>query len=270
MGEEDTADILSYSGEIDESITRIADAYSQNNADALTDSKEIEIYNECDRIIKLLITEDMTEYEKELAIHNYIITHAQYDLDELSTFEAVSEDSFTPYGILFNKKGVCLGYTRTFQLFMDIIGVECLTVHSTANDNEEHAWNMVRLDGRWYHVDVTWDDPIPDNGEKPVFSYFNVTDEIMKAQHQWDSSKFPRADSTAYNYHVMSGLIAEDQRQLEQIVAKEINKGKELFSLIVNSSFKPSLKFTSDLGHRSSSYSISYGGGYSMMNIYVS
>lgn len=269
IGVADTKPLSSYSGEIDESVTRIAKAYLEKNESLITDSKELEIYNECVRLIKKLITEDMTEYEKELAIHNYIITHAQYDLDELSPFKEVSEDSFTPYGILFNKKGVCLAYTRTFQLFMDMLGIECITVHSTANDYEEHAWNMVRLDDRWYHVDVTWDDPIPDNGPNPVYNFFNVTDEIMVVSHQWDASQFPKADSTAYNYYVMVNMIAENQQQFEEILLKEINDGKTIVSVLVKNDFKASFNFLSAFDKKASSYSVKYNSNYSSMTVFV-
>ena len=170
-------------------------------------TEEIAIFKECKKIIDRLITDDMSDYEKELAIHDYIITNAQYDLDELNTFKTVSEDSFTPYGLLIKGKGICLAYTQTFQLFMDMLEIDCITVHSTAYDGEEHAWNMVRLDGYWYHVDVTWDDPIP-NRDYPTYTYFNVTDELMAQQHQWDRESFPKAESKAHSYAAMSAATS--------------------------------------------------------------
>lgn len=200
---QDFSDISVYDGELDESITKIATAYLENNPRQLTDKKEIATYKECKRIIDMLISDEMTDYEKELAIHDYIVTSAQYDLDELSTFKTVSEDSLTPYGLLIKGKGICLAYTRTFQLFMDMLEIDCITVHSTAYGIEEHAWNMVRLDGYWYHVDVTWDDPIP-NKDFPTYTYFNVTDEIMEKQHQWNKSNFPVAESETHSYTAMS------------------------------------------------------------------
>jgi len=81
---------------------------------------------------------------------------------------------------------------------MDMLGIECLTVNGiyTAT-GEEHAWNMVRIDGEWYCVDTTWDDPIggfQTNAMK--HRYFNVTTEFMlETRHQWDESLTPIADA---------------------------------------------------------------------------
>ena len=84
---------------------------------------------------------------------------------------------------------------------MDMAGVECITVTGAAFGNREnHAWNMVRLDGEWYCVDPTWDlrPGINQDGE-PVYGYFNVTSDVMAlTDHQWDYDSVPEA--TAENH----------------------------------------------------------------------
>ena len=97
---------------------------------------------------------------------------------------------------------VCSGYSSSFQLLATLAGLECITVRGEANMiREEHAWNMVRLDGEWYCVDVTWDDPsgLGRVSEELKHRYFNVTGEFMRAtRHYWDEDGVPEATGTKY------------------------------------------------------------------------
>ena len=97
-----------------------------------------------------------------------------------------------------------MGYTTTFQLFMDLLGIQCITVEGTAyNYTETHAWNQVYLDGDWYCVDVTWDDPTTSGtvSERSAHRFFNVTSQHMRnTNHQWDEAAVPEAAGTAYTW----------------------------------------------------------------------
>lgn len=170
--------------------------------------KNLAIYEACSDVIDELISDGMTDYEKELAIHDYLVFHADYDEAELSHGAAgltPDPDNDNPYGFLINGKGICLGYTLTFQLFMDMLDVECITVRGYAYmRTEDHAWNMVRLDGEWYCVDVTWDDPVfswdvPETMKLYYArAYFNVTSDYLRdSDHQWDED-VPEATATKY------------------------------------------------------------------------
>jgi len=175
-------------------------AWRNVDASALSGKNRI-IYDACKSVINKLITDNMTDYDKELALHDWIIEWASYDTETLSNSPNAhpDPDNDNPYGLLINKKAICLGYTLTFQLFMDLVGVECITVHGTSHSREsEHAWNMVRIDGEWYCVDVTWNDPIESNNiiriGSPAHKFFNVTSKFMwDTDHQWDRSAVPEA-----------------------------------------------------------------------------
>ena len=106
--------------------------------------------------------------------------------------------------------GLCAGAARTaldngrdrFWL-MELCGIERVTVQGTSHGGaNDHAWNLVQLDGDWYCVDVTWDDPVA-SFPIPVSSplahrYFNVTSEYLRqTDHQWDESGVPEAEGTA-------------------------------------------------------------------------
>lgn len=162
------------------------------------------ILDRCAEVIAAVITDQMSEYEKELAIHDWMIGWAEYDPEASSHAPDAhpDPDNENPYGLLYQKVGICRGYASTFQLFMDLLGIECITVEGTAyNGTEEHAWNMVKLDGEWYCVDVTWDDPtgLFWKDEKLQHSYFNVTSQKLRdTNHQWDESSAPEATATTY------------------------------------------------------------------------
>lgn len=170
-------------------------------------TKDREILDVCDGVIASLISADMSDYDKELAIHDWMIDWGSYDSDTLNHQQNAqpNPDHDNPYGFLIGKKGICLGYTSTFQLFMDMVGIECITVHGTAySKTEEHAWNMVSLDGEWYCVDVTWDDPTTYSSVSRLTAhmYFNVTSEYLRGRdHQWDASSVSEATATTYAWN---------------------------------------------------------------------
>jgi len=183
---------ISY-GETFPQIERIVTAYKQND-NALLDDKDLYILNKADDIIKNTITDNLTEIEKAEAIHDYMLIHSQYDTDHLSEFIEHNPDSATPYGLLKNGKAICMGYTQTFQLFMEMLDINSIIVHATANGGDEHAWNMIEIDNKWRHVDVTWDDPIPDMGNNTISTYFFVTSSKMeRTGHEWDKTLYPDA-----------------------------------------------------------------------------
>ncbi|MDO4356782.1 MAG: DUF4358 domain-containing protein [Clostridia bacterium] len=145
--------------------------------------------------------ERMSDYEKELAIHDWITGWSRFDMSAFSHAPGDGEsDSDSPYGVLIRKTGNCWGYSSTFQLFMDMLDIECITVRGTPNSSGvEHAWNMVRLEGDWYCVDTAWDDPI---GGSPGHTYFNVTSDDLRegSIHRWDGDSVPEATGTTYAY----------------------------------------------------------------------
>lgn len=177
----DTAPILEAYASGDES------ELSQRNAALLARCKEA---MEC-------ITGDMTDFEKELALRDWMLEQGTYDETVLGGESSIGRgDSINPYGYLVNGYGVCFGYASTFQLLMDLAGVECVTVVGAAfNSTEDHAWNMVKLEGEWYCVDTTWD-------MEGGYNFFNVTSDHMRgSNHQWDYENVPEATATRFYWN---------------------------------------------------------------------
>lgn len=179
----------------------ILQAWSSGDISALGEVN-LSIYNAAKDVMDQNITGSMSDYEKELAIHDWIINWSSFSMSAFSHAPGGEEEYHinTPYGVLINGSGTCWGYSTTFQLFMDMLGIECITVYGTPSGNGvEHTWNQVKLDGEWYCVDTAWDDPI---GGRPGHSYFNLTsDEFRRTGiHHWDESAVPEATGTKYSY----------------------------------------------------------------------
>ncbi len=167
--------------------------------------KDKEVYDIVTRAIDLHIYDDMADYEKELAVHNWVINNTRYDPGELSSDPnaVLSPEHDNPYGTLVYGYAICTGYTSTFQLFMDLLEIECISVEGKSHGGtEDHAWNMVKLDDEWYCVDVTWDDPVGnEDTDYLMHTYFNVTSEYLSMRdHYWDEEAYPVAYGTTYSY----------------------------------------------------------------------
>lgn len=162
--------------------------------------KEKKLYARCVELLDELITEGMSDYEKEWAVYQWLCENVEYDWRHYEIPNSAPRDSYRPYGALVNGTAVCLGYATAFQLLMELAGVECITVVGAAfGSREDHAWNMVKLDGEWYCVDATWD---AGEREEPWYcNYFNVTSDWMaRSDHQWDYEAYPIATAEDGGY----------------------------------------------------------------------
>ncbi|MCD8108341.1 MAG: hypothetical protein LUE20_10350 [Oscillospiraceae bacterium] len=205
--------------------TAVVEAYKSGDTSALSED-DLLIYQAARDAIAQFYSAGMSDYEIVLAAHDYIATHVTYDMDEFNLIGSAKEESSTPYGALIYGEAICMGYTTTFQLMMDMIGVESIIVNGSS-DGEEHAWNMVFVDDKWYHVDCTWDDYVPDyEGRMAFHTYFMVTDSSMAIEHIWDMDSTPTADSEDYVYYFNNGLYAETNNELKAILQESATAGE--------------------------------------------
>ena len=110
------------------------------------------------------------DFEIAVWMHDWLIYNANYD------------ESLTIYGadgVLLNGTGVCQSYTLAYELLLNAMGIENIRVTSV-NMEPSHTWNLVKMEGNWYHVDCTWDDPVDDDprtmGGYENHSYFGLSD----------------------------------------------------------------------------------------------
>lgn len=139
------------------------------------------------------VVEQALELDSDLArihfVHNYIA----------NTVEYVEGEYHSSYSAIVEGKAVCAGYAKAFAYYMDQLGIP--NAYCTGYAREEyHAWNLVMVDGEYYNVDVTWDDP---SGYKPTpwrYDYFMVSDTQLGLSHERDekSEHLPTCSSTGY------------------------------------------------------------------------
>jgi hypothetical protein len=163
----------------------------------INDEKVAAVHSKAKDIISSVTNSSMSDLEKELAIHEYVVKNTTYDFDNYIN-ERVPEDSYTAYGTLINGKAVCQGYADTMKLLLNLAGIEAKVVVGYAK--QPHAWNMVKIDGEYYHLDATWDDPVPDEGNNVRYSYFNVSDEEISKDHEWNRKNYVTSTSEKFQY----------------------------------------------------------------------
>lgn len=163
--------------------------------------KAIAISDKLKEILSTVIRSGMSDYEKELALHDYIVNNTRYDYQNYLD-GTIPDDSYWPYGILINNTGVCNGYAYTMKLLLNLVDIECMVISGEANGGG-HAWNIVKLGNEYYHLDVTWNDPVNwyyYGGDILSYDYFNITDEQMAKDHTWNKSLYPECNGVLYRY----------------------------------------------------------------------
>lgn len=175
-------------------------------------------------IIKAEGMEALSPVEKVKAAHDYLVLNAEYDQENLAK-DTLPDEAFEAYGILVQKIGVCAGYAKAFQIFMDLLGVECEYVTGYAG-GVGHAWNAVTLDGERYHVDTTWDDPVPDQKGYVQYNYFLLDDKAMSADHTWTflTEACTGTKYRTYPYEAM-GIKAENLTEAKKIIKRQYEAG---------------------------------------------
>ena len=157
------------SGEVNVSLNKL---YS--------DEKIKEINKKVDEIIKNNIQSNMSTKDKIKTIHDYIINNVSYDIVRNEKGDSQYESN-TAYGTLFQKKAICSGYADTMAIFLSKFGIENYKIAS-----ETHVWNAVKMDNKWYHLDLTWDDPVSDYNDILDHKYFLINNQELKENDSED------------------------------------------------------------------------------------
>ncbi len=174
------------------------------------------------------------QYAKELALHDALAERVTYDTEtaESSNPAAHNPNAFTAYGALVEGKAVCEGYSRAMQLLLHQVGIECTLVSGAGVRNPvAHMWNLVTIDGRNYHLDVTWDD----SEDRLRHNYFNLTTEEIELSHTIDGDNIgvDTCTATEANYfrHSKTYLDTYSRDDIAQVVALHVRQGKDEIEL---------------------------------------
>ena len=137
--------------------------------------------------------EGMSDYEIVCEVNDYLCDTIVYP-----ETEPYAEETHTAYSAFKNGSAVCDGYARAAKLLLNDYGIECDFVVGECIPDGGHAWNLVRLDGEWYHMDVTWNDGGAEWDEDARSAYLLVTDDFMRQSRVWDESVYPASAGEAY------------------------------------------------------------------------
>lgn len=150
----------------------------------LKNDEEKELYAAMTDITEEIFEPDMTDMEKVVAVHDYLVVNTIY-----SEEEDKADYLATAYSVLIEGEGQCQGYAEAFTALLMLSGVETKVISGDALDSsatyQPHAWNLVMIEGDWYHVDATWDDPIPDTGGSALHTYLFRSDDFFERDHSW-------------------------------------------------------------------------------------
>ena len=190
-----------------------------------------------------------SELEKEMYVHDYCLENFQYDY-------SFSEYSYTALGPILNKKAVCEGFAKFTKLIFDYLGVQNLIVSGKANNPaqnskmEGHSWNIVMLQGKTYHLDITWDICVTGSagvppakksnnaGKMPAlpvkrYDYLNLSDDDIKKDHII-TEKVPPCTTKGQDYYTKNGMVANNPAELEKMIEKTLKQGQKHFIVRLN------------------------------------
>ncbi len=164
--------------------------------DKLYSSDEIDIANKkIDEFILNNINNEMNIVDKIKSFHDYLINNSVYDKESADIIENGGDTSFTnshkATGPLIYGKSLCSGYSDAMKLYLDKLGVTNYKI-----SNSRHIWNLVYVNDSWYHLDLTWDDPITTTGENVLLHKFFLidTDTLLKldsTEHNFNPDYYP-------------------------------------------------------------------------------
>lgn len=152
-----------------------------------------------------------SDYQKELYLHDALVNRITY------SYEMAQEQN--AYTAIVEGKAVCAGYAHAFQYLLMRAGIESYYVTGIGN-GDNHAWNLVKIDGQWYFADITFDDP---NGDQPslYYAYFNITTAMLEEDHTIGGSpdNVPIESCTATDafYHTVNNSIVSSTGSDEQV-----------------------------------------------------
>lgn len=181
-------------------VTKITFNNSMFNGNAIRiNTLKQQVESKADSVLSKL-NDDMSDFEKEIVIQKYLIENTIY---------AEDKNSHNLLGPLVDGIAVCEGYSLAFQYLMRRAGVPCITIMGSFG-GESHLWNMVEIEGDYYHIDVTADDPVVESGEQILtFDYFNLTEAEITIDHTIKNTSFdiPAANSKEFEYFTQTNQV---------------------------------------------------------------
>ncbi len=189
--------------------------FKKYGRDTIITLKSVVSPSECKEIIEQLkielseavksVPSGLSEYDTELYFHDFLIKRCKY---QKSQDKVPAWRKFTVVGTMIDGEAVCEGFAKTMKVLLNLVSVDCLLI-TGEKDGQHHMWNLVKVNGKWYHLDVTWDS----SGGMGKYSYFNLSDSKIKIDHKIDREFTGAVDifkNDKYNFRLPKCVSMDD------------------------------------------------------------
>jgi hypothetical protein len=171
-----------------------------------------------------------SDFEKELYVQNYILKNFRYDHN-------LGELAYNVLGLILNRTAVCQGIAFYVKMVLDHLDVHSLVVYGRGNDpttgiSEGHAWNIVRIDGLYYHLDATYNLSLSTRRNR--YDYFNLSDFDIKKDHIISDKNLPLCFTSGQDYYTLYGMTVNGMAALDNYFANAIRHGEKTIIVKVN------------------------------------
>lgn len=156
-----------------------------------TKAQENYAKKETKKIANTIKKKNKGQFNRVKAVNDYIVGKV--------TYGGRTDAKYTTYGVLKNNIAVCQGYSITGYRLLKEMNIPVRYVTGRSN-NENHSWLKVSVDKKWYNLDITWNDPKPNNNHNRSYNYFLLNDKELRKSHSWNNSGLPKANSAKYNF----------------------------------------------------------------------
>ena len=154
-------------------------------------------------------------------LHDILIRNIKYE--KQNDYEV-----HTIIGPLLKRKCVCDGFSKLYKLILDELGIENYLIYGkgfvhTLSDSEEHAWNLVKIDNDFYHVDVTYDATLSMH-DYIRYDYFLIDDTLISMDHYWNRSIIPKANNNKFFIYNQDKYVVSSRAELGQKIYERIRE----------------------------------------------
>ena len=169
----------------------------------------------------------LSDVDKVMAVHDYLIDHIEYSNPHIRSFA---------YGALIEGKAVCQGYAQSLAMILNKLNVECHTIVAMTKGSNPvlHEWVRVKLDGKWYYIDLTWDDT--PWAEDKNYKYFLINTDMISRDHEtgYSLAGGPEVDGSKYLYYAYKkqGIFAETKDDIDKIIRDQINATNQSYTTV--------------------------------------
>lgn len=183
---------------------------------------DIQIIPEIAQIMELA-RKEKSVYDAIKCVYSYFVKNFEYAYDQVNDLSYHSAISVFLY-----RKSVCEGFALALSNVFNRLGIPCgiITGYSDLNGiNDAHAWNIVELDRKFYHLDVTWDICTKEKGID-IFDYFFLDDKLARRDHRWSDTSIPVASDDTKDFYKKNGLCCVNEQECINVLVSGLKKKK--------------------------------------------